>query len=73
MTESTSSSSSAPPPQLGRVAAHAVVSGLTPLIPIPFLDDYALRQVRERMVRAVLQEHGLPTPAKAVAVLLALP
>jgi hypothetical protein len=51
------------------VAFHAVASGLTPLIPIPFLDDYALRQVRERMVRAVLQEHGLPTPAKAVSIL----
>lgn len=63
------SSSSAPPPQIGRLAFHTVASGLTPLIPIPFLDDYALRQVRERMVRAVLQEHGLPTPAKAVSLL----
>jgi hypothetical protein len=70
MTESTPRPSNAPPPQLGRVAFHAVVSGLTPLIPIPFLDDYALRQVRERMVRAVLAEHGLSTtPAKAVGVL----
>jgi hypothetical protein len=68
MTESPSSSS-APPPQLGRVAFHAVASGLTPLIPVPFLDDYALRQVRERMVRAALQEHSLPAPQKAVAVL----
>lgn len=69
MTEQPPSPSSAPPPQLGRVAFHAVASGLTPLIPIPFLDDYALRQVRERMVRAVLQEQGLPTPAKAVSIL----
>ncbi len=70
MTESTPRPSSAPPPELGRVAFHAVASGLTPLIPIPFLDDYALRQVRERMVRAVLEEHGLSTtPAKAVGVL----
>jgi hypothetical protein len=69
MTEQPSSSSNAPPPQLGRVAFHAVASGLTPLIPIPFLDDYALRQVRERMVRAVLQEQGLPTPTKAVSAL----
>jgi len=68
MTESTSSPST-PPPQLGRVAFHAVASGLTPLIPVPFLDDYALRQVRERMVRAALQEHSLPTPQKAVATL----
>jgi hypothetical protein len=69
MTEQSSSPSNAPPPQLKRVASHAVVSGLTPLIPIPFLDDYALRQVRERMVRTVLQEQGLPTPAKAVSIL----
>src|SRR4051794_14196506 len=68
--ESPSRPSSAPPPELGRVAFHAVASGLTPLIPIPFLDDYALRQVRERMVRAVLEEHGLSTaPAKAVGIL----
>lgn len=69
MIEPNPPSSNAPPPQLGRVAFHAVASGLTPLIPVPFLDDYALRQVRERMVRSVLQEHGLPTPPKAVAIL----
>jgi hypothetical protein len=69
MTEQNPRPSNAPPPQLGRVAFHAVASGLTPLIPIPYLDDYALRQVRERMVRAVLKEGGLSTPAKAVSVL----
>jgi len=68
MTEPTPQPSSAPP-QLGRVAFHAVASGLTPLIPVPFLDDFALLQVRERMVRSMLQEHGLPTPQKAVTVL----
>jgi hypothetical protein len=67
MTEPTPPASA--PPQLSRVAFHAVASGLTPLIPVPFLDDFALRQVRERMVRSMLQEHGLPTPAKAVSVL----
>ncbi|MFL5345835.1 MAG: hypothetical protein ACJ8AT_13675 [Hyalangium sp.] len=70
MTESTPRPSGSPPPELGRIAFHAVASGLTPLIPIPFLDDYALRQVRERMVRAVLAEHGLSTvPPKAVGIL----
>lgn len=54
---------------MGRVAFHAVASGLTPLIPVPFLDDYALKQVRENMVRALLKEHGLPAPEPAVAVL----
>jgi hypothetical protein len=57
------------PPLAGRVAFLAVASGLTPLIPVPFLDDYALGQVREGMVRQILGEHGLPTPAKAVEVL----
>ena len=69
MTEQNPSPPNAPPPQLGRVAFHSVASGLTPLIPIPFLDDYALRQVRERMVRAILQDHSLPAPAKAVSIL----
>ncbi|NVI97616.1 hypothetical protein HV824_05735 [Myxococcus sp. AM009] len=57
------------PPVLGRVAFLAVVSGLTPLIPVPFLDDYALRQARESMVLTLLSEHGLPRPARAVEVL----
>lgn len=57
------------PPLLGRVAFLAVASGLTPLIPVPFLDDYALRQTREGMVRQILRDKGLPTPDKAVAVL----
>lgn len=57
------------PPLAGRVAFLAVASGLTPLIPVPFLDDYALTQVREGMVRQILGEHGLPTPDQAVKVL----
>lgn len=68
MTEPNTPPSGAPP-QLSRVAFHAVAAGLTPLIPVPFLDDFALRQVRERMVRSMLEEHGLPTPAKAVSIL----
>jgi len=57
------------PPLVGRVAFLAVASGLTPLIPVPFLDDYALRQTREGMVRQILREHGLPAQDKAVQVL----
>ena len=57
------------PPSLARVAFHAVAAGLTPLIPVPFLDDYALRQVREQSVRDQLKERGLKAPDKAVAVL----
>ncbi|MBZ4332756.1 hypothetical protein ACIHQR_15425 [Corallococcus coralloides] len=57
------------PPSLARVAFHAVAAGLTPLIPVPFLDDYALRQVREQSVRDQLKDKGLKAPDKAVAVL----
>lgn len=60
---------SAPSPSMSRVAFHSVAAGLTPLIPVPFLDDYALKQVRENMVRALLKERGLPAPDKAVGVL----
>ena len=57
------------PPLMGRVAFLAVASGLTPLIPVPFLDDYALKQTREGMVRQILKDKGLPAPDKAVGVL----
>jgi hypothetical protein len=60
---------SAPPAELRRVALHAVASGLTPLIPVPYLDDFAHRQVRERMVRDLLKDHLLPTPPRAVSIL----
>ncbi|QSQ16092.1 hypothetical protein [Myxococcus landrumensis] len=61
-----SAPSSAP---LGRVAVHAVAAGLTPLIPVPFLDDYALFQVREQLVRSLLEERGLRASDKAVEAL----
>ncbi|MCE9672480.1 hypothetical protein LY474_32200 [Myxococcus stipitatus] len=61
--------SSVPPAAMGRVALHAVASGLTPLIPVPFLDDYALAQVREQLVRSLLEERGLKPPDKAVTAL----
>ncbi|WP_426751495.1 hypothetical protein [Myxococcus sp. Y35] len=57
------------PPVLSRVAFLSVVSGLTPLIPVPFLDDYALRQARESMVLTLLSEHRLPKPSRTVEIL----
>ncbi|NBD09567.1 hypothetical protein [Corallococcus silvisoli] len=69
MADSTSRPPNAVPPSLARVAFHAVAAGLTPLIPVPFLDDYALRQVREQSVRDQLKERGLKAPDKAVQLL----
>ena len=55
-----------------RVALHAVASGLTPLIPVPFLDEYALRRVRQQMVRALLRERALSATERTVTVLAGL-
>ncbi len=64
--------SSAVPVALQRVALHAVASGLTPLIPVPFLDEYALRRVREQMVRSILRERSLSAADRTVTVLAGL-
>ncbi len=38
--------------------SHAVLVGLTPLIPIPFLDDVVKRAVERRLVRHIAERHG---------------
>ncbi|WNG41340.1 hypothetical protein F0U61_52340 [Archangium violaceum] len=70
--ESASSASAVPPPSVQRVAFYAVASGLTPLIPVPFLDEYALRRVREGMVRTILRERSFSPPDRTVTVLAGL-
>ncbi len=67
-----SAPSSHVPAALQRVALHAVASGLTPLIPVPFLDEYALRRVREQMVRSILRERSLSASDRTVTVLAGL-
>ncbi|WP_239014780.1 hypothetical protein [Archangium violaceum] len=54
------------------MAFYAVVSGLTPLIPVPFLDEYALRRVREQMVRTILRERSFSPPDRTVTMLAGL-
>ncbi|EPX63871.1 hypothetical protein D187_005001 [Cystobacter fuscus DSM 2262] len=60
------------PAPVRRVAQHAVAAGLTPLVPVPFVDDYALRRVREDMVRSLLAERGLFAPRPTLRVLAGL-
>lgn len=43
---------------------HTVWSGLCPLIPIPFLDDWVLGQVRKRLVDEIAREHGTEIPTE---------
>lgn len=40
------------------LATHAVLVGLTPLIPVPFLDDVAKGYFRRRLVRQLAASHG---------------
>jgi uncharacterized protein (DUF697 family) len=41
------------------VATYAVLSGLTMLIPVPFVDDAVRTRVQRRMVRALSERRGL--------------
>ena len=41
------------------IAGSAALAGLCPLIPIPFVDDAIIDQVRQRMYRKVFAHNGL--------------
>lgn len=51
------------------VATHAAIAGLCPLIPIPFLDDMAVRRVERRMFTALFAAHGLKLPPLGARIL----
>ena len=39
------------------ILVHAVLAGLTPLIPLPWVDDWAREGIHTRMVRAIAKAH----------------
>ena len=49
--------------------AHAILIGLTPLIPVPLADDLAKGHLRRRLVRLLAQAHGLDPGADDVEAL----
>lgn len=51
------------------VITHAVLAGLTPLIPIPLLDDLVKSYFQRRMVRSLAQAHGVQLDAETIAAL----
>src|SRR4030042_1940511 len=51
------------------IITHAVLVGLTPLIPIPFLDDFAKSFFYKRLVRSLAIVHGLSLSASEIAIL----
>jgi hypothetical protein len=61
----------APPagPDLPRLVAYSLVTGLCPLIPIPFLDDWARDLLRRRHTAGIATAHGLPLDEDALSVL----
>lgn len=44
---------------LQRIAVPSILAGLCPVIPIPFVDDLALRFIRKRAIRSELERGGL--------------
>lgn len=52
-----------------RMIFHSLLSGLCPLIPIPFVDDWALEWVRRRMVSEIAREQALTLTPKEVRIL----
>lgn len=56
-------------PAFRQVTFYGVVSGLCPLIPVPFLDDWVLHRVRERMVRDLAGRQGADLSEEEVATL----
>jgi hypothetical protein len=61
---------STPPKNQRTIAMHAVLAGLTPLIPVPVVDDLAKNYFRRRLVRRLAEAHGralAPADAEALA------
>jgi uncharacterized protein (DUF697 family) len=51
------------------VAAHATIAGLCPLIPVPFVDDLAIRNVVQRMYTQLYEAHGYTLPVSGAKIL----
>ena len=52
---------------------HAVLVGLTPLIPIPILDDAVKGRIERRMVGELARVHGVALSKDAIAALASDP
>lgn len=55
------------------VATHAALAGLCPLIPVPFVDDLAIRRIVRRMYRSLFAAHGYTIPDHGADILRASP
>jgi len=48
---------------------YALLTGLTPLIPVPFADDFAKSHLRRRLIRLLAQAHGRDLSAQIIQAL----
>jgi uncharacterized protein (DUF697 family) len=48
------------------LASHAVLIGLTPLVPVPFVDDYLADRLRRSMVERLASKQGVALPTESV-------
>ena len=44
---------------LGTIVRHSLLAGFCPLIPLPFIDDYVIGKLHERMSRELFEDHGM--------------
>jgi hypothetical protein len=51
------------------IITHAVLAGLTPLIPVPLLDDVLKNYFLRRMLRSLAQAHGVQLDAETIITL----
>lgn len=51
------------------IRRYAVLTGLTPLVPLPFIDDLIRAYLRRRLVRALASARGEPVPEPDVRAL----
>jgi hypothetical protein len=51
------------------IVTHSLLIGLTPLIPVPFVDDIAKSYFQQRLVRQLAEAQGQTLSAKTVSVL----
>jgi hypothetical protein len=61
-------------PRQGMLVTYAVLVGLTPLVPLPLLDDIAQRYLERRLAEKLASAHGLALqPAEVSALAIAPP
>lgn len=55
------------------LASYALLTGLTPLIPIPFVDDYVQERLMRQLVTQIVTARGVTVPPADIAALAAEP